>query len=213
MTVAFTPPASALGPFIGPAQVRQAVLSTLATWAPFYVNEACRQSGVALAQFTDFVNEPLDSPTTVVEAPRYIVAVPQTLGAPHRQGDGTYLCTWDVQIALWLWGADYQETEDHLGYYVTAIRQLMLQQPSLGGFALSTTWRAERYLEVNATAFRTLGQAVIQFAVQVDHVVSAFAGPAVPPTDPTAPAAAAPTASGPNTITVTVGPEATRRTV
>jgi hypothetical protein len=185
---------SPLGPFVGPPQVRQAVLATLATWAPFYVAEAIRQTGAELPGFTDFVNEPLDSPTTVEEAPRYIVAVPGTIGGspPMRKGDGKYIATWDVQIALWLWGADYQETEDHLGYYVTAIRQLMLQQPSLGGFAMSTTWRAERYQEVATTAFRTLGQAIVQFAVQVDGVVDAFAGPASPPVDPTAPPPAAP---------------------
>lgn len=196
---------SPLGPFVGPAQVRQAVLATLKLWAPFYVGEAVRQTGAALPGFTDFVNEPLDSPTTVVEAPRYVVAVPGTVGPPKRKGDGSYLATWDVQIALWLWGADYQETQDHLSFYVTALRQLLLQQPSLGGFAMSTTWRAEKYVEVSATAFRTLGQATLQFAVMVDGVVDAFAGPAVPPLDPTA----APVAPTPVTSTlITVKPEA-----
>jgi hypothetical protein len=178
---------SPLGPFIGPAHVRQAVLATLTRWAPFYVNEAIRQTGADLPGFTDFVNEPLQAPTTVVEAPRYVVHVPGTLGQPRRKGDGTYIATWDVQIALWMWGADYQETEDKLGYYAIAIRELMLQQPSLGGFAEATVWRGERYAQAGApTAYRTWGQALVQFGVTVDGVVSAFAGPATPPLDPTA---------------------------
>lgn len=181
------PPPSPLGPFVGPAHVRRAVLATLALWGPSYINEAVRQTGQDLPQFTDFVNEPMISAQTMVEAPRYVVAVPGTLGVPHRKGDGSFIANFDVQIALWMWGGNYQETEDNLGYYSVAIRQIMLQQPSLGGFALSSTWRGERYAEAAApTAFRTWGQAVVMFGVQVDGVVNAYAGPRTPPADPTA---------------------------
>ncbi|MCU1616985.1 MAG: hypothetical protein JWO98_4525 [Frankiales bacterium] len=194
---------SPLGPFVGPSHVRRAVLANLATWAPFYVGEAIRQTGLELPGFTDFVNEPYNNaPTTIVEAPRYVVACPGTLDRPSRRGDGTYIATWDVQIALWMWGGDYQETEDNLGYYAIAIRELMLQQPSLGGFAKSIEWRGERYAQVDATAFRTWGQAVVLFGVQVDGVVSAYAGPSTPPLDPTAPPVPAPPVQS-TSVTVT----------
>jgi hypothetical protein len=177
---------SVLGPFVGPTHVRRAVLDTLATWAPLYIAEANRQTTLELPGFKDWVNEPLLSPETVGEAPRYIVAVPGTLGQPYRKGDGTYIATWDVQVAIWMWGGDYQSTQDNLGHYTTAIRQLLLQQPSLGGFAKSTDWRGERYAEVAATTFRTWGQAIGQFGVQVDGVINDFAGLPAVPGDPTA---------------------------
>jgi hypothetical protein len=181
-------PPSPLGPFVGPTHVRQAVLATLADWAPFYIAEANRQTGVDLPGFVDFVNEPIGSPETVVgDSPRYIVAVPGTLEAPQRRGDGSYWATWDVQLALWMWGADYQDTQDRLGHYVVAIRQALTQHASLGRFAKSTTWRGERYAEVSATAFRTWGQAVVMFGVQVAGVLDSYAGPATVPDDPTRP--------------------------
>jgi hypothetical protein len=177
-------------------------------WAPFYVAEAGRQAAALprtplvdslgqpveqsepLPGFVDFVNEPLISPETAGAKPRYVVAVPRTIGEPRRKGDGTYIATWDVQVAIWMWGGNYQDTQDRLGFYVIAVRQLMLQHPSLGGFAQTTTWRGEQYTEIASTSFRTWGQAAVQFAVEVDGVVNAFAGPAEPPADPTAPPAA-----------------------
>lgn len=179
---------SPLGPFVGPVHVRRAVLATLARWAPFYVGEAVRQSGYDdLPGFTDFKNEPLQAPVTITEAPRYVVAVPGTLGSPERRGNGMYRATWDVRVELWMWGGNYQECEDKLSFYAIAVRELMLQQASLGGLAESVVWRAERYAQVAApTAFRTWGQAVVQFGVSVAEVVNAYAGPATPPDDPTA---------------------------
>jgi len=201
---------SPLGPFIGPTHVRQAVKATLDRWAPFYVAEAIRQVGADPAEmpgFTDFVNQPLTSVVTHEEAPRYVVVVPGTLAPPERRGNGTYRAVWDVRIELWMWGADYQQTEDKLSNYLTALRQLLLQQASLGGFAESTTWRAERYAQVQGgdTTYRTWGQAVLQVAVSVDGVVDAFAGPAVPPDDPTAPPRAAPAVTSTH-VTVTPRP-------
>lgn len=196
-------PTSTLGPFLGAPHVRQAVLATLAAWGPLYVAEASRQSGFDLPGFKDFVNEPLMSPETVGERPRYVVAVPRTMGVPERHGTGKYRATWDAQIALWMWGGDYQETQDKLGIYAIAVRQLMLQHPSLGGFAQNTSWRGDAYLEVSATSFRTWGQATVQFAVAVESVVDAYAGPATPPVDPTA---AVPAAPAWNSTQLTVNP-------
>lgn len=187
MTGATGPQPSALGPFVGISHVRQAVKATLERWAPFYLAEANRQTGLELPPFNDFVNEPLTAPGTVSEAPRYVVSVPGTLGAPTRKGDGTYRAVFDVRVELWMWGADYQDTEDKLGFYAIALRELLVQQPSLGGLAESVVWRGERYAQAGPpTAFRTWGQSSLQFAVTVDGVVNAFAGPASPPLDPTA---------------------------
>jgi hypothetical protein len=187
---------SPLGPFVGPPQVRGAVLRTLARWGPFYVAEAARQTGLELPGFNDWVNEPMESPETVGEAPRYVVAVPGTFGLPERHGNGMVRAAWDVQIACWMWGQHYQETQDRLTTYAVALRQLMIQQPSLGGFAEATTWRAERYAEVAAASYRTWGQANLQFAVTVREVVNAFAGPRDVPDDPTRPPVPDPPVTG-----------------
>lgn len=204
MTAPTPAPASALGPFIGAPHVRQAMLRTLAAWGPFYVAEAARQSGLDLPGFKDWINEPLLSPETTEMAPRYVVAVPQTIGQPEQQGNGLFRATWDCQIALWMWGGDYQDTQDRLGFYAIALREAVAQHQSLGGFAKRCFWRADKYAEVAATRVRTWGQAVVQFGVTVDNVMDVFAGPAEVPRDPTRPPAFPPAVTG---AQITVQPD------
>lgn len=189
---------SPLGPFVGPAQVRGAVLATLAKWAPYYVQEAIRQTTAldlnpVMAQFVDWRNEPAISTVNPTQAPRYVVSCPGTLTQPRRKGDGTFLTDWDVAVDLWIWGTDYQSTEDRLGYYLIALREALIQHPSLGGFAQSTWWRGDRYRQAAPpTGMHTWGQGTLSLGVKVDGGMAAFNGPATPPSDPTTPPVAPP---------------------
>lgn len=186
-------PTSPLGPFIGPAEVRDAVLSTLNAWAPYYVQEAIRQKASLnlnppLSNFTDWVNEPGIAPVVPNQAPRYVVSVPGTIGTPRRAGDGTYLADWTAKVDLWMWGADYQSCEDRMGWYLVALREALIQHGSLGGFARKTWWISDAYRQAAPpTGFHTWGQATLTLGVKVDGVLAEFNGPATPPANPATP--------------------------
>lgn len=174
------------GPWIGPAQVRNAVLSTITLWAPTYLAEASRQLGQALVAFDDWQNDADISPVGGDQAPRYTVYCPGTLDTPRRDGDGTYSVMWDVQVNVWLYGTDWQTTEDQLGWYMTALMQALLQHPSLGGFARALQWRGVRYAPVHEAAFHTWGRGILLLGAQVEDALDAYAGPSTVPTpDPT----------------------------
>jgi len=181
------------GPFVGPAHVRDAVEATLNLWAATYVGEAVRQTvgrnlNPPLTSFEDWVNEPGITGLNPTMAPRYVVAVPGTVGDPQRHGDGTYRAIWQVLVNVWMWGPDYQTTEDYLGYYLVALRMALCQHPSLGGFAESTHWAGERYAQAAPpTAFHTWGHGVLTVLVTVDGVLNAYAGPSTVPANPATP--------------------------
>lgn len=197
------PGGSVFGPFIGPSQVRDAAQATLTLWAPTYVAEAARRVGADLAGFNDWLNEAGISPVGGDARPRYSVYCPGTLGEPRKEGDGTYRAVWDVQVNLWLYGADWQTTEDTLGWYMTALVMALLQHPSMGGFAEGIAWRGVRYEPVEERALHTWGRGVALFAASVRQVLDAHAGPAtVPAPDPTVAPPPDPTVTGAG-ITVT----------
>jgi hypothetical protein len=180
------PTPAAFGPFIGPSQVRDAVQTTVALWAPTYVAEAGRRVEQTLIGFDEWANDAGISPVGGDQAPRWSVYCPGTLGEPHRDGDGTFRVYWDVQVNVWLYGTDWQTTEDTLGWYLTALRMALMQHPSLGGFAEQLAWRGERYEPVQETSFHTWGRGVLLVAPEVDDVFNAYAGPSTVPADPTA---------------------------
>lgn len=166
------------------------MLTTLHTWSPTYIGEAIRQTASlglnpALQNFEDWVNEPGIVAVNPSMAPRFVVHVPGTVGTPERHGDGTYRATWIVEISLWLWGTDYQTTEDYLGYYVTALREAVLQHPSLGGFAETSKWVSEKYKQIaSPTAYHTWAQSILTIHCTVDGALNAYTGPVAVPADP-----------------------------
>lgn len=194
-----------LGKFMGPADVRRAVRDTLAVWAPTYLAEAQRRTaGLNLldplvSSFDEWVNQPGIEVVNPGQVPRYVVTVPGSIGTPRRAGDGSYRAIWRVVVDIWLYGPDYQTTEDLLGWYVTALRELLVQHGSLGGFAETTQWVSEQYgPAAPPTAFHSWGRASLTMAVSVDGMMSAYAGPGVPPADPTVVPVGVPAVTGTN---------------
>lgn len=187
--------------------------ATLDEWASTYLNEAMRQVGTlnpSLQPFEDWVNEPGISAVSSDMSPRYIVAVPGTSGPPRRAGDGSYRASWVVTVSIWLYGPDYQTTEDYLGYYLTALREAVMQHGGLGSLGATTEWAGDRYAPAGApSAFHSWGVATLNFVVTVDGMLNAYNGPVLVPTDPTLAPTANPVYST-STVTVTeIGPGGT----
>jgi hypothetical protein len=95
---------------------------------------------------------------------------------------------------------DWQETEALTQAYAACIRTCIIQQRGLGGFAETTTWEGEEYLEGEHSSGRTTGVAHIRFTVNVPNAMNIFGGP------PTAEFAPTDAITGPSTDSPTATP-------
>ena len=171
-----------IGPVIGPADVADAAEATLRLWLPSTLHELGHAKGIALPEPSDYRQVPTADAILAVEDVTLAVACPGVTGDPHKSGRGALSATYVLVVSAFVRGPDYRETSQLVSAYGVAIRTVLLQHPSLGDFASSTTWTAEDVAPVgDSKSARTLQLAAEEFAVVVDGVTDARAGYLEPP--------------------------------
>jgi hypothetical protein len=171
-----------IGPLVGADEICDAVESTLAAWFPSVAAEIAAGGGPVLAAPTSY-----DMPDAAAlragnaEIPAVVVSSPGLTAAPARDEEGLYRASWRIVVTAFARGADYRDTARTVRGYALAIRTILLQHPSLGGFASELTWDGEEYAALDSAAARTIGGAFVTFTVTVDDVTDATAGPLAPP--------------------------------
>jgi hypothetical protein len=190
-----------IGPIIGADDVRDAVNTVIATWAPYYLGVLSAklvaagklQAGTHLPAFGKWVDEPDFRSLGTGQPAACLVTSPGTVGQPVLQASGLYIATWRVQVAVQVFGTDWQQAADRTSWYEKAVRLSVLQNRSLGGFANATLWAGSAYERRWHEQTRTEGVATLGFDVEVFDVTSVLGGPDVvpdnfdvPPSNPTA---------------------------
>jgi hypothetical protein len=174
------------GDWIHPKQVEQAVLATIEHWIENYLREAEYQfswNGEApLPRSYRRVND--FDPIGVEQLPLIMAISPGLTDRPSMEGDGSFTFTWAVGVGILVSARTFEETRDLAGLYVTAVRALLLQNGSLGGFADGTYLLDERYDDAPSDMSRTMGSAQVMFEVQVSNVVNRRRGPKALPMAP-----------------------------
>lgn len=175
------------GAIISGADVREAVVDTIKLWQATYLAEIERQTARLPASLplirsftaaTEFDHWPED------QLPGAVVVAPGLADQPRRSGDGRLEGTWVVGVAVVTSGQDRTGSITLCELYVAAVRAMLLQHPSLGGFAESTQWVDERYDDLADDA-RTMAAGTLQLLVTVPNILDLKKGPAdVPPDDP-----------------------------
>jgi hypothetical protein len=172
---------NAYGPLYGGHSVQEAFYNTLQEWLPSYIAEMNRQIG----------SEVLYEPFEYRHRPDYrtmprgvsaaiLVEVPNTIGVPQVYNNAIRT-NWRVVVMVYVYGTkDWQETQALTSAYATAVRAAILQHRGLNGFAQTTNWEGEQYLEGDHTSGRTTGVAHIKFAVTVGNVTNVFGGVPTP---------------------------------
>lgn len=172
------------GAIIAPDSVARAAIATLRAWMPYYVAELERQSGhdsgdpwppaprsytaIAAASVTTWPEDQL---------PAVVAICPGLARRPELDGEGLYRATWRLGVGVMVAARDKDSTDRMAGLYGAAARAVIVQHPSLGGFAARSRWMDESLDDVPIDATRTLRAAVVEFEVDVDGVVSAADGP------------------------------------
>lgn len=172
------------GPLFGGHSVVVAATNTLKEWLPSYINEMNRNLGVQLLSIPqEYEFRPNYTPAPLnTNEPQVLVDCPGTAATaqPKRRSDGIG-AAWDVQVGVWLYGSsDWREVQALVYAYMAAIRAVLVQQGSLGGFADATRWLSEQYTEQEHHSTRTIGLGVVKFEVNVLNVLNPFGGPPLP---------------------------------
>jgi hypothetical protein len=176
-----------------PGRLEDAVLDTLKTWLPTYLNEVCEQETERLgldtpktlglpqswAVVSDYDRFPEES------LPAIIVAAPGLDGDPDREGDGTVHTTWRFEVSVTLTAPDGRTTRRNAQLYLAAIIACLLQRRSLGEDMTSIDLVDADYVDVPNEKRRTQIAAAAAFTAQIDGMVTDLAGPGTPePPDP-----------------------------
>lgn len=160
------------------------MIATLDKWYPTYLKEMELQLGQPMGMIPEprsystrnnYESFPED------QLPMCIVVSPGLSGRPLREGDGMYRAPWRVGVGVVVSANDYQTTRELGLLYAAATRAIIVQHASLGGFAAHTSWDDESYDdEPIPEADRSVMSVYNLFTVEVEDVVTAYAGPDAP---------------------------------
>ena len=162
--------------------VRLATVEHLRTWSGTYIAEIARQKGADLGEFRGY------STVTGDIFPICLVACAGTSGAPEPHGDGTITAPYAVAAAAVVSGLTRDEATAAAGYYGAAIQAAILQHPSLGDFAIDTSWDGTAIEEVAWDITQSIMACVCRFTIIVPGVLNTTLGPLTPPVTPGNPA-------------------------
>lgn len=195
-------------PIITRQDVEHAALNTLKPWFDTYLAEVERQKGLIVRQLPrprSYMRRNEFDKWPEEQLPSIIVISPGIVGRPTASGSGMFTADWGLGVAVIAEGRDNDNTRDLVGYYTAAIRALILQRPSLNGFAKGVVWEDERYDDISDfDAGRTMASGQVVFQVEVEDVVSTRAGPVTPDTPPVDPPPVSPDWPIADTVTADV---------
>lgn len=176
------------GRIVSGKMVRVAMRDHVRRWFPTYIAEVARNDGRRPEEMPLFRSFPsaLDMPDGKFledQMPSCVIVAPGLIEEPTKHR-GLYITRWAVAVGAAVSGQDRESTFDLSELYAAALRSLVMQNPSLGGFATATDWMGERYDDIPNDMSRTLAAGTVQFSVEVQGALDASAGPDAPLVDP-----------------------------
>ena len=183
------PTAISFGGYVTAADVRNAVQKTIEYWSDTYLAEMSRHDGqsplTASGTFPSFASYPdaLDmSRFPEEQLPACVLVVPGLTSAPQMRGTGKFTAEFTIGLGIAVTGPDKSRTIQLAQLYTTAVRMLILQNSSLGDFAMGVHWTREEFTGniIHPDDARTIAMRILEFIVQVDDVVDVSQGPSIP---------------------------------
>lgn len=173
------------GTIISGDLVEQAAMDTIKLWIGAYLRELERQSGRPVGK----IPKPRSMTTLnqfsrvnlADQTPSLVVVSPGLAEDPSGKGDGGFTAKWAFGFAIIVSAKDQEATNSLCKLYTAAIRAVILQKSSLGGFARGTTWVDEKYDDLPPEESRTLAVGQGLFTVEVADVVNWQLGPRTVP--------------------------------
>lgn len=176
-----------IGDMIDASQVEQAVEDTIRLWATTYLAELERQRGLparTLKPPRDYLKLNEFDPSNPITLPACVIVSPGMTEPPVKGGQGKYTATWGIVVGIIVSANTQENTMILAKRYCAALRTMLLQQKSLGGFASGNRFLEEGYDEIPSSETDTMVAATLGFEISVDDVSTASRGLSVPPADP-----------------------------
>jgi hypothetical protein len=138
------------------------------------------------------------------QMPCVLIISPGLVGEPTKGGGhGRYRAKWALATAVIVSAATRAEADQYAKWYAACLRAVMIQKPSMDGFAIGNEWLGESYDDISFESARAQAAGKNLFSVLVDDVTTKNLGPNVvndPDTTPYVPVNTADTVT--NTIEV-----------
>jgi hypothetical protein len=130
------------GSSVASIDVDQWVLATLELWLPTYLKHVASERNLAYAIGLPehYANVVQDDEWPDYSLPAILVATARTQNQLEIMADGSYTAEWLVQVSAVVRGQDAASTRENASYTELALRQALVQHPSLGGYATKTRW-------------------------------------------------------------------------
>lgn len=178
---------SSFGPTIDSGDVERAARDVLQAWLDTYLHEMEDRKGLArgsIARPNSWmrVNQLDDFQTR--RLPAIMVIAPGLTEPPLPDGQGRYRCKWAVAVGIVVSSHSAEEARDLVQMYGATVRKLMIQKPSLGGFAVATEWADERNEILGTFDRRSVAVSREVFVVEVTDVDDRRGGPITSTPDP-----------------------------
>lgn len=187
---------SIYGRFIGPGEVRDAVIATLNRWIVYYVAEYERQRGlpprtIPTPPTPESIHGGIDFDTWQQDLLPELIVTVAPLGEPERYDGGTYGTWWQVEVAAVAFSPDTEDAAyTQATWYAASLLGLLTEQGAFGVGADGVSSFSERTRLVSAPRIewtersdvRRVCRAVVPVRVFTDAIVTDTDGPRTPPT-------------------------------
>lgn len=177
------------GPIVSGEHVRAAVEETIRTWLPLYLEEFCRQNGIAAGRLprprSYVVATELPEGWPSDQMPMVVTTVPGLTEAPYSQGGGQIRARWTVAVGCVTVSTDRKAAHLLSHAYLSCIRTLLIQHQGLvSGFADGVDWLSEGTNMLDSDSNRTIMGSDLTISVQIEDAVNERRGPIDPEVDP-----------------------------
>lgn len=173
------------------SSIEQAVVNTLQTWYPTYLREVENQLGLPVGGLSaprSYTTRTTFSAIPAEEQPKAVVISPGLAGPPQAKGSGQIRAVWRVGVGVACAAPTEEEADQIVKVHGAAVRAIMLQQQQLDGSIpgiAEIVWNDEGYVDVPIPNPIVLYKAAsLFFNIDIDNVVTKWAGPDHPDSDP-----------------------------
>lgn len=176
--------ASSFGPIFTSKEFDDNVVAFIQEWIDTYLSEMELRGG--------YPRRSTDRPKSYNNAvtadnwqeellPGVLVVSSGFVGPPVRVGAGMHDGWWEWTVAVILTGRDYDSARLKVSLFSSALRAMIIQNPSLGGFVQDTVWESEPvdFAPMEGRT-RTRGVAALQFRSYIEGIVDSSMGPSAP---------------------------------
>jgi hypothetical protein len=181
---------SAFGHMISGYDVQEAVKRTTRRWSDDYLAEIARLAGRARGDLPSFRSYKraiaLDDKRVEDQLPCCLIIAPGTIETPVKRSKQID-ARWELGFGIVLQGQNEDNLWQNVQLYAAAMRTMLLQKSSLGGFALGVNWISERYDQLRSANVRNLMAGTLHFGIDVPKVSHPERGPQEPRVDVTQP--------------------------